>query len=650
MNSKTNWDAVQRDESQKAHAAEVAGLKQELDIAKQSLERHRNARKVRAPMVREARKRGAGDVVRVVIPDTHGALVDKGALAALLGDVKALDPHEIILLGDHVDCGGFLAQHHVMGYVAETDYTYEEDIAAANSFLDALQKAAPRAKIEYIEGNHECVTPDHEVLTRAGWKPIESVSKEDEVATLGWGGITEWQNPTAIIKKEFSGRLIESSNAFWDVAMTPGHRVCYYGQYAGDIKYELAENLVAHKNTTRTIPCSALGKWKDVEGVTDDEIRLVGWILTDGCITGGVRIYQSKPDRIEQIKALLTGMGIDYSFNFRKEREIAPINGVTIKSSLPQGFFYILQPSRERVLKLLGVDGWNSYDKFKKVTPAWVKALSQRQFLIFLGAVSDGDGHRTSDKSSSIYGSEAFLSELQGLCSVNGVRALLRQKTRKGVPSHWVLYTKHTHATKVGSDSLSERQYDGPVHCLTMPAGNFFVRRNGTVHVTGNCRVETWCITQTLRNRKDSEGLRTLLSPEFLLKLSERGIPYYRRSMFYDGLPVPGVIRRGKCYFFHGVSTSRNATAATIDKIGGNCVFGHTHRAQSSVVRRISTGIIGSWNPGCLCALQPLWQHTAPTDWSHGYAVQIVAPSGAFLHLNIPIIDGVTHFSALFKI
>lgn len=38
MNSKTNWDAVQRDESQKAHAAEVAGLKQELDIAKQSLE------------------------------------------------------------------------------------------------------------------------------------------------------------------------------------------------------------------------------------------------------------------------------------------------------------------------------------------------------------------------------------------------------------------------------------------------------------------------------------------------------------------------------------------------------------------------------------------------------------------------------------
>ena len=155
MNSKTNWDAVQRDESQKAHAAEVAGLKQELDIAKQSLERHRNARKVRAPMVREARKRGAGDVVRVVIPDTHGALVDKGALAALLGDVKALDPHEIILLGDHVDCGGFLAQHHVMGYVAETDYTYEEDIAAANPFLDALQKAAPRAKIEYIEGNHE---------------------------------------------------------------------------------------------------------------------------------------------------------------------------------------------------------------------------------------------------------------------------------------------------------------------------------------------------------------------------------------------------------------------------------------------------------------------------------------------------------------
>lgn len=315
----TDWSTVQRDETRKLYESEIAGLKRELEVARTALDAATKARTTKLPSAAPARRRSGTDVVRVIIPDTHGCLIDRKALAAMLSDIKLLDPQEIILLGDHVDCGGFLAQHHVMGYVAETDYTYEEDLSAAKAFLDALRAVAPRAKVEYLEGNHER-------------------------------------------------------------------------------------------------------------------------------------------------------------------------------------------------------------------------------------------------------------------------------------------------------------------------------------------RVETWCVTQVLRHKKDAEGLRRLLAPEFRLGLKERGISYYRQGEFYDNLPVPGVIRRGKCYFFHGVSTAKNAVAATVDKIAGNCVFGHTHRAQSNIVRRISTGIVGSWNPGCLCQLQPLWQHTSPTDWSHGYAVQLVAETGSFLHLNIPIIEGTSHFAALLKL
>jgi hypothetical protein len=39
-------------------------------------------------------------------------------------------------------------------------------------------------------------------------------------------------------------------------------------------------------------------------------------------------------------------------------------------------------------------------------------------------------------------------------------------------------------------------------------------------------RVETWCVTQSLRNSKDAEFLRRAFAPEFLLNLKERGIPY----------------------------------------------------------------------------------------------------------------------------
>lgn len=103
---------------------------------------------------------------RVVIPDTHGCKVDSEALSAFLYDLEQMSGNvkEIVMLGDHLDCGGFLAQHHTMGYVAETTYTFEDDTNATNQLLDRVQKICPKAEIHYLLGNHEqrlekwCVT------------------------------------------------------------------------------------------------------------------------------------------------------------------------------------------------------------------------------------------------------------------------------------------------------------------------------------------------------------------------------------------------------------------------------------------------------------------------------------------------------------
>lgn len=87
--------------------------------------------------------------------DLHGMRMDVECVAAFLTDMKRLKPDEIILGGDMLECGGFLARHQPIGYVALCDYSYQEDISAANWFLDSLAAAAPRASIEYLEGNHE---------------------------------------------------------------------------------------------------------------------------------------------------------------------------------------------------------------------------------------------------------------------------------------------------------------------------------------------------------------------------------------------------------------------------------------------------------------------------------------------------------------
>lgn len=128
-----------------------------------ALERARRPRQKLQPASRS--KGSSSDFIRVIVPDTHGASVDPLAIKAFLADLAAIKPRQVVMLGDHVDCGGFLAQHHTLGFVAETTTSFEDDVTAANSLLDAVQKyAAPGADIHQIEGNHEqriekwCVT------------------------------------------------------------------------------------------------------------------------------------------------------------------------------------------------------------------------------------------------------------------------------------------------------------------------------------------------------------------------------------------------------------------------------------------------------------------------------------------------------------
>lgn len=95
------------------------------------------------------------DRVRVTFGDMHGMRMDKQAVSALLADIKSLAPDEIVIGGDMLDCEGWLAKHHPIGFVAYNDYSYQDDIEAANWFLDELITAASKAQIHYLFGNHE---------------------------------------------------------------------------------------------------------------------------------------------------------------------------------------------------------------------------------------------------------------------------------------------------------------------------------------------------------------------------------------------------------------------------------------------------------------------------------------------------------------
>lgn len=139
-----NEELKRRDKASKIRADEAEKLLADhhasrFDIPRQKIRKHQ----------------GKGSFVRVFMSDTHGASLDKKAWAAFIRDMEYLKPREIIHGGDIVDCGGWLSAHHTLHYVAETSYTYSDDIIAGNLMFDQLQAVAPKARIFAIQGNHD---------------------------------------------------------------------------------------------------------------------------------------------------------------------------------------------------------------------------------------------------------------------------------------------------------------------------------------------------------------------------------------------------------------------------------------------------------------------------------------------------------------
>ena len=108
-----------------------------------------------------SRKATKGSWVRIAFGDTHGCSLDQTAWSALLGDLEVLKPREIVHMGDVLDCDGWLASHHTTNYVAQTEYSYSDEVIAGNQMFDQLQTVCPKSEIHVIEGNHDLRVETH---------------------------------------------------------------------------------------------------------------------------------------------------------------------------------------------------------------------------------------------------------------------------------------------------------------------------------------------------------------------------------------------------------------------------------------------------------------------------------------------------------
>jgi len=155
-------------------------------------------------------------------------------------------------------------------------------------------------------------------------------------------------------------------------------------------------------------------------------------------------------------------------------------------------------------------------------------------------------------------------------------------------------------------------------------------------------RIERWAVDQTRSHGRDSDMLIAAFGPANALRLEDRNIRYVRRQDRIEKNYPQGWIKIGKMAFVHELGAGKNAARAAVGQTAGNVTFGHTHRADVMPIRYPGHGIVTGFSPGCLCELQPMWNHTKPTEWTHGYDIHIVAKSGRFQHIHVPIQNGIS--------
>lgn len=136
----------------------------------------------------------------LIASDLHDIECDKFFLRTFLDVAKRVQPDVICIAGDLFDLpefGKYLVDPREWNVVNRIKFVHE-------NILAPLRANAPNSQIDLIEGNHECVSLDTEVLTSEGWVKAVDLRYNSRIASFS---TTEekinFENPVAMKAYKF---------------------------------------------------------------------------------------------------------------------------------------------------------------------------------------------------------------------------------------------------------------------------------------------------------------------------------------------------------------------------------------------------------------------------------------------------------------
>lgn len=358
----------------------------------------------------------------------------------------------------------------------------------------------------------QCLDEKTEILTARGWLSHEKISETDTVAAFDMEtGRPAWMNINRIVMRELAdGELMYGiQSPHLDIRVTGGHDMIVRAHMrTAGWKKETAEQMAKRRALMR-IPVSARASDEMAAPLTDDEIRFIGWFLTDGTRNkrnNVISIAQSagKPFHCDHIRKVINGCGFKYGeYRIKRKGEFAYCDDLIQ--------FYVSKGKPRAKDKHLR--GWENLEPWidKSIGHAF-EMLSPSQFEVLIEAMNLGDGANSrktitwNQKTMTITtgDNKVMADRLQALCVLNGFRCNQSIYYTEGKNAWYYLHIRKSSVSTIAGANIKDgdvlgREYKRSrfgivastpmetVWCVENDLGTLITRRNGKVAILGNC-------------------------------------------------------------------------------------------------------------------------------------------------------------------
>lgn len=347
----------------------------------------------------------------------------------------------------------------------------------------------------------DCYDEDTDVLTLNGWMRFRSLSGDEKLATVNLAtDKIEYQNPTALIDRSYSGSMVKiggEAGSRANLLVTPNHRMVLCNVRTGKPFIRPASELKYFQQ----LKCRA--GWSGVQTEApfglDSEAwaELLGWYVAEGYCNSYV--HHSQPSSVKRRVVIYQNPGGKY------ERIAALLAKLPCAVQRESRSLSVASKDLHDILSPLG-------NKYTKRVPAWVKASPPHVIRAFLRGAVDGDGWHYGNGEAYATVSPGLAGDVQELYLKAGFTASIIERDGKPYDirgrSGNAVRQYHVHRSKRRRLCLSDWRrkpnfetvdYAGRVYCATVPNGTLIVRRGGKMIVCGNCEVYQLAAAELVR-------------------------------------------------------------------------------------------------------------------------------------------------------